>query len=80
MKKIDSRKELQKLEKSKEKIELEIYQITEKIKEIDSQMHHLDPSDYKKMSELEKALQINKKKLFDNEELWLEIEAKIVKK
>ncbi|WGL60792.1 ABC-F family ATP-binding cassette domain-containing protein [Pigmentibacter sp. JX0631] len=77
---IDSKKEIQKLEKSKEKIELEIYQISEKIKEIDAQMHQLDPSDYKKMSELEKSLQVNKKKLFDNEELWLEIEAKIVKK
>ena len=76
----DSKKEIQKLEKSKEKIELEIYEISEKIKEIDFQMHQLDPSDYKKMSELEKTLQINKKKLFDNEELWLEIEAKIVKK
>lgn len=74
----DPKKELQKLIKTKEKIELDIFDLTEKVKEIEQQMTAIDPSDYKKMSELDKLLQRHKKKILDNEELWLEVETKIL--
>lgn len=77
---VDLKKEIQKLEKNKEKIELEIFDLTGKVNEIELQISSIDPSDYKKINELDKLLQKYKKQISDNEELWLEIEAKIVQK
>lgn len=77
---VDLKKEIQKLEKNKEKIELEIFDLTGKVNEIELKISSIDPSDYKKINELDKLLQKYKKQISDNEELWLEIEAKIVQK
>jgi ATP-binding cassette subfamily F protein 3 len=75
----DFKREKQKLERSKEKIESEIFELNEKIKHLEARLEKEDPSNYKKIEELDKELKKYKNKLLANEEIWLEIESQILK-
>jgi len=75
----DNKREKQKLERSKEKIESEILELNEKIKHLEGRLEKEDPSNYKKIEELDKELKKYKNKLLANEEIWLEIESQILK-
>ncbi len=75
----ESKREKQKLERSKEKIESEILTLTEQIKEIEKKLEKEYASNYQKIDELDKTIHIYKKKLLSCEEIWLEIESQLLK-
>ncbi|KAB8027970.1 ribosomal protection-like ABC-F family protein [Fluviispira multicolorata] len=73
----EHRKEKQRLEKIKEKIDFDISQLALKVKDIETLMEAVDHSDYLRLAELNKSHEDLKLQLSHAEEEWLEIEEQL---